>query len=342
MASGGSNGASPALAQPPPYSVALQQGMAALQKAVTSIEHTHRQQLEQLQVQKGLLEKNFQERVMAQDLEHKQKRQELLRQEQLLQAEREDVEEEKMELQQARVHSDEIADHQNPITLEIGGEKFRTQVGTLAKHPDSLFPRLLKTLKERSPGKSNGTIFIDRDSKHFRFILNFMRQGEEVMRGTVMNSRNVDEYVLNEIIAEVRYYKLPELERLVERQRVAMKQPKYPDITALVRQGYLTTNVPPQLQRREQPFKYVTMKTDTYFKNENFSGIVFERVLFRKVSFEGCVLKKATFKECSFQEWANFKHADLYEARFEHCQGTENIYRAESARIVFIPPLTST
>ena len=316
--------------------------MAIVQKAVTDIESMHKAQMNQLQAQSEELKKSYTVQARQLEEEYAQKMLDLNNQKQMLRAEREDIEEKKQQLEQAQVTVDEIVDHHNPITLEIGGEKFRTQVGTLLKYQDSIFPRLLRTLQEHSPGKRNGTIFIDRDSKHFKFILNFMRQGEEVMRGTVMNSRNVDEYVLNEIVAEVRYYKLPELERLVERHRICMKQPKYPDMNALVRHGYLTTTIPPTMQRKEQPFKYMTSKPDTHFRDENFSGVVFERVNFRQISFEGCVLRKATFKECAFQQMANFKNADLYEAKFEHCQGTNNVYKAKSDKVLFVPPLAST
>ena len=67
------------------------------------------------------------------------------------------------------------------ITLNVGGEKFWTDIRTLQGQRDSIFPDLVKIIGDRRKDCNETCVFIDRDSKHFRFILSYMRQGEEVL-----------------------------------------------------------------------------------------------------------------------------------------------------------------
>lgn len=63
------------------------------------------------------------------------------------------------------------------MRLNIGGQVFDTSIATMTKDPHSLLAKLaLHDLSERSR-----TIFIDRDGTHFRYILNFLRDGRCVL-----------------------------------------------------------------------------------------------------------------------------------------------------------------
>ena len=62
------------------------------------------------------------------------------------------------------------------VNLNVGGHYFTTTLQTLTKDRNSRLAAMFS-------GKhaENGTLFLDRDGKHFRFILNYLRNGELVL-----------------------------------------------------------------------------------------------------------------------------------------------------------------
>lgn len=131
---------------------------------------------------------------------------------------------EKVQLQEAQRLGSEIANRQEPASLEVGGEKFRTELRTLTMCQGSVFPKLVELLHERQDAKSkrDPSIFIDRDGTRFRFILNYLRQGKEVMRWSAM--RNPDCCTLDEILDEARYYKISGLEHLIILKKISLSK----------------------------------------------------------------------------------------------------------------------
>ena len=252
--------------------------------------------------------------------------------------EKERLREEKREIEERRERSEAVfAGKEQLITIEVGGEKFKTDWKTLARHPDSIFPEMMRIAQEAVPPHKSrcDNIFIDRDGKHFRFILNFMRQGEEVMRGTAL--RNADHYVLHEMLCEVRYYRLKHLELLLQRHQVRLER-KVLTFVDLVKEKYF------QPTGQNNP-KYCTTQ-QRIFKCQNLKGIVFEKVLFNHpVSFEGSILEEAKFKQCVFCSAINFTGADMYRANFENCKGVSpdrfnfNGEVAAHSHVTFNPPL---
>ena len=107
------------------------------------------------------------------------------------------------------------------IVLDVGGEKFKTDMRTLAHHSDSIFPDIVRPFLQSNTSQTHcPIIFIDRDSGHFKFILNFMRQGKEVMNGTAL--RKADHCLLEEMICEARYYGLTRLVQLLEQRKARL------------------------------------------------------------------------------------------------------------------------
>lgn len=315
------SGSSPALVlQLTPNTAQMQKELTALMARVQGIDRDWQSREHKLKQKEEEMGKEYAAKEQNLDFERQRMEEDFKAQEARLEWVKEDLALKEKKLDESRITSNEIAGRQNPITIEVGGDKFRTQVQTLVQHRESIFPELLRALQAHSPQKGknnpNPTIFIDRDGKHFKFILNFMRQGEEVMWGSAL--RNTDDFILNEILCEVRYYKLADLERLLERRRVAIKKPL--EIGDLVKSHFFTTQIQPL---KAQTFKYKTAK-EVIFKNENLTNIVFDRVLFdQNVSFEGCVMARATFRECVFRAAVSFKNVDLFEAKFENCLGIE-------------------
>lgn len=82
------------------------------------------------------------------------------------------------------------------IMLSVGGTYFETTSTTL-RAKDSFFCGLCES--NRNP---EDIIFIDRDPKHFRYILNYLR-GSDVLPEDILD--------LNELIVEADFYSLNDL-----------------------------------------------------------------------------------------------------------------------------------
>ncbi|KAJ6877369.1 FH protein interacting protein FIP2-like isoform X2 [Populus alba x Populus x berolinensis] len=64
------------------------------------------------------------------------------------------------------------------IRLNIGGKKFCTTIDTLTQgEPDSMLAAMFRGRFMVSEDPDKGYVFIDRDGKHFRHILNWLRDG---------------------------------------------------------------------------------------------------------------------------------------------------------------------
>ena len=66
------------------------------------------------------------------------------------------------------------------IELNVGGHRFTTTLRTLTKDPDSMLAAMFSGRHEIERCK-DGAFFIDRDGTHFRFILNYLRNGELIL-----------------------------------------------------------------------------------------------------------------------------------------------------------------
>ena len=63
------------------------------------------------------------------------------------------------------------------VNLHVGGRRFTTSLQTLTKDPDSMLAAMFSGKLEVTP-LEDGAFFIDRDGKHFRFILNYICTGK--------------------------------------------------------------------------------------------------------------------------------------------------------------------
>ena len=81
------------------------------------------------------------------------------------------------------------------VKLNVGGHYFTTTLQTLTKDRNSRLAAMFS-------GKhaENGTLFLDRDGKHFRFILNYLRNGELVLPD--------DAKFVKELETEAQFYKI--------------------------------------------------------------------------------------------------------------------------------------
>ena len=63
------------------------------------------------------------------------------------------------------------------VKLNVGGQYFATSVQTLRKDPNSMLAAMFSGKFDTKPSE-DGSFFIDRDGTHFRFMLNYLRDGE--------------------------------------------------------------------------------------------------------------------------------------------------------------------
>ena len=66
------------------------------------------------------------------------------------------------------------------VKLDVGGQHFTTSVQTLRKDPNSMLAAMFSGKFDTKPSE-DGSFFIDRDGTHFRFILNYLRDGELIL-----------------------------------------------------------------------------------------------------------------------------------------------------------------
>ena len=98
---------------------------------------------------------------------------------------------------------------ESPILLEIGGQVFKTTKLTLLADPNSLLGMLFRKTCPMRP--SGNTYKFDRDSTHFHYILNYLRNGGHLDKMTLPKEKKD----LLKLITEVRYFCLKGMEEIV-------------------------------------------------------------------------------------------------------------------------------
>jgi hypothetical protein len=95
--------------------------------------------------------------------------------------------------------------HENQISLNIGGTVFMTSITTLLRDRRNLFAAIFSG-KFPITQDSTGSYFIDRDPKHFRHILNFLRDGKQYFTHIKLTDEEIAE-----LIPEARFYQMSDL-----------------------------------------------------------------------------------------------------------------------------------
>ncbi|XP_062331084.1 BTB/POZ domain-containing protein KCTD21-like [Osmerus eperlanus] len=97
----------------------------------------------------------------------------------------------------------------DPVALNVGGELYSTTLDTLTRCRESMlgamFTGQISSLRDRQ-----GNVFIDRDGRLFRYVLNFLRSGSlDLPRGfseLALLRREADFYQIRPLLEEVRRY----------------------------------------------------------------------------------------------------------------------------------------
>ena len=107
------------------------------------------------------------------------------------------------------------------VKLNVGGQHFTTSLQTLTRDPNSMLAAMFSGRHEVQTTE-DGSFFIDRDGTYFRFLLNYLRNGELILPDGAT--------FLKELEAEAKFYQLQgildELHELHELHRTAPKELK--------------------------------------------------------------------------------------------------------------------
>ena len=87
------------------------------------------------------------------------------------------------------------------IKLDVGGLNFVTSVEILTSDPQCLFATMFSGIHPMKQ-EEDGSYFIDRDGTHFRFVLNFLRDG------TLGPIEPTNRNTLLELLSEAEYYNI--------------------------------------------------------------------------------------------------------------------------------------
>ena len=201
------------------------------------------------------------------------------------------------------------------IVLDVGGMHFSTSRSTLTKYPESMLGIMFSGRHDLETMQcQDESFFIDRDGTHFRHILNYLRDGEEVIESF---PKSPD--VISELLREAKFYQLDGLVSMLgplQRDIDVINQNKITPLflssngTYYTDCGGHTINI--SLQSRDKMM----------FKHKSMRGLSFNYTRFaHAVSFINCDLTSACFQFCCFESDAIFEDCILDSASFTYVKG---------------------
>ncbi|KAL9431404.1 hypothetical protein AB3S75_026565 [Citrus x aurantiifolia] len=219
------------------------------------------------------------------------------------------------------------SDSSSMVRLNIGGKQFYTTIDTLTRRePESMLAAMFSG-RHTVCQDSEGYIFVDRDGKHFRHILNWLRDGAVP---TLTESKFL------ELLREAEYYQLL---GLIERIHAVINKRKEDNEldTELTRIDIIKC-----IQSEKVRFRGLNLsgldlsKLDlslvdfsyACLRNVFFSRANLQCAKFRDVDAEGSIFHNATLRECEFAganlrgallAGANLQSANLQDACLIDC-----------------------
>ena len=209
--------------------------------------------------------------------------------------------------------------------MDVGGSKYTTAIATLRAEKGSMFEAMFS---DQYPIKKqfDGSVFMDRDGRHFHYILNYLRGSV-----TTLDDLPPDETVLKELMKEADFYQLLGLKSIlsfgIERiedvceKELVMQE----DISDFVNSGETKKEVIFQNKKLDDlSFTGVSFKHNVSFKRCSMLKVVFTSCTFVgsiKIAFEKCSLAGASFDCCSFSGSCDvtFWKSDLIGSSFCSC-----------------------
>jgi len=206
------------------------------------------------------------------------------------------------------------------IVLDVGGAHYSTSRSTLTKYPDSMLGVMFSGRHDLDSMKSSdGSFFIDRDGAHFQYILDYLRDGEEVVRSFPKSCE-----VLLGLLREAKYYQLEGLVSTIGMYLCEFDVVSQNDISVDFKRN--TKNM-----HFECDYSHAVKVNCVYarrsagtisYEHKNMRGLSFESIRFTyPVSFVGCDLSFACFNQCFFESDVIFEDCILDDTVFSQING---------------------
>jgi len=96
---------------------------------------------------------------------------------------------------------------QSKVRLNIGGQRYETSMATLVKDGESMLAAMFSGLYCLPQDSGDNSYFIDRDGTHFRYILNYLRDGSF--------NAPTEPHLLRELLQEAEFYQIKGLIKLL-------------------------------------------------------------------------------------------------------------------------------
>ncbi|XP_021992019.2 FH protein interacting protein FIP2 [Helianthus annuus] len=189
----------------------------------------------------------------------------------------------------------------NTLSLYFGGKKFCTTVETLThREPRSMLAAMFSGRHTLCKDSEKGYVFIDRDGKHFRHILNWLRDG-------VAPIPKLSDLERSELLQEAEYYRLL---GLVDEINEVLNRKKDEEVESELTR----TDIIKCIQSEKVRLRGVNLSgldlskldlsgVDFSFaclKNVNFSCANLYRAKFQEVDAENILFHNATLSYCEF------------------------------------------
>ena len=154
----------------------------------------------------------------------------------------------------------------------------------------------------------DGTVFIDRDGRHFHYILNYLRGSV-----TALEDLLLDEIVLKELMKEADFYQLLGLKNILS---LGIERAEDVCEKELVVQEDISDFVNSNETKKE-----------IIFENKKLDNLYFTNISFKhNVSYKRCSMLKAIFTSCKFVGSIKvvFERCSLAGAMFDSCSFSGN------------------
>jgi len=103
--------------------------------------------------------------------------------------------------QEIKKSKDAVGAFEDPIILNVGGERFSTSLSSLRSIKGSFFEKMFRKGANTTVG-ADGTYFIDRDPSSFGHILDYLRNGDLLIKSD-------DQSLRMKLLDDAEYYTLP-------------------------------------------------------------------------------------------------------------------------------------
>ncbi|XP_065913969.1 uncharacterized protein [Dysidea avara] len=257
----------------------------------------------------------------------KQVVQQVAKDRQQLEEDRKKCEEEKQKWEEEKTKINKtFVFHGQVIDLNVGGTRYSTSLSTLTKYPESMLGVMFSGRHDLETMKCNdGSFFIDRDGTHFRHVLNYLRDGEEVVDSF---PRSVE--VLLGFLREAKYY---QLDGLVTALGSLLRE------VDTITQNDIVTNFKPFSNQYSVDggsnvyhggrhgygamFNVNSHSVQAVvYKHKNMRGLSFNAIRFdHPLSLVSCDLTGASFMSCSFGSDVAFVDCVLDDTKFSNING---------------------